>query len=182
MWRGASGRRRRGGAGDRAQRLVRSLWRSRGGRGGKNGAVRRLVRSPRLEGEEAGTGAGWSLLSRGGRAESGRDMERRAGGGEGEEEGTGPASASVAVARQGRSRRKTSMGGVASGSVAACMRGGGRDGVRFGRWCAVAYASGRRRGKGEGTGPSVCVGRCGEAGAGRGRKQGGRSVWFGRCV
>ena len=50
--------------------------------------------------------------------------EARAGGGEGKEQGTGPASVSVAVARQGRSRRKASTGGAASGSVAACRRVG----------------------------------------------------------
>ena len=40
------------------------------------------------------------------------------------------------------------MGGVASGSVAACMRGGGRDGVRSGHWCGVG--EGRRKGEGQG--------------------------------
>ena len=100
MWRGASGRRRRGGAGDRAQRLFRSLWRSRGGRGGKNGAVRRLARSPRLEGEEAGTAAGFVVV-------------------------------------EGRQ---------------------GREGEGYGE------ASGGRRRRGGGDRPSVCFGRCGEAG------------------
>ena len=61
------------------------------------------------------------------------------------------------------------MGGVASGSVAACMRGGGRDGVRFGRWCGVG--EGRRKGEGQGRSRMQAGG-----GEGKGKAQGPASV------